>query len=103
MTARFEKKDIIKYGLYKLLVKLTGRTLPWGNLTGIRPVKLAMAMIESGMKNSETAQEMREQYLVSPEKTALAVAIANREDTAFISAFRFAQVSAFTVHSALIL
>ena len=78
-TLRKENKDIIKYGLYKLLVKLTGRTLPWGNLTGIRPVKLAMAMIESGMKNSETAQEMRERYLVSPEKTALAVAIANRE------------------------
>ena len=31
------------------------------------------------MKNSEAAQEMRERYLVSPEKTALAVAIANRE------------------------
>ena len=61
------------------MVKLTGRTLPWGNLTGIRPAKLAMAMLESGMKNSEAAQEMRERYLVSPEKTALAIAIANRE------------------------
>ena len=78
-TLRKENKDIIKYGLYTLLVKLTGRNLPWGNLTGIRPVKLTMAMIESGMKNSEAAQEMRERYLVSPEKTALAVTIANRE------------------------
>ena len=76
---RKENKDSIKYALYQLLVKLTGRTLPWGNLTGIRPAKLAMGMIESGMKNTEAAQEMREKYLVSPQKTALAITIANRE------------------------
>ncbi|MDD7218954.1 MAG: coproporphyrinogen dehydrogenase HemZ [Clostridia bacterium] len=76
---RKENKDSLKYALYNLLVKLTGKTLPWGNLTGIRPAKLAMGMIESGMSNVETAREMREKYLVSPEKTALAVTIANRE------------------------
>ena len=76
---RKENKDNIKYVLYQLLVKLTGRTLPWGNLTGIRPAKLAMGMIESGMKNTEAAREMRERYLVSPQKTALAITIANRE------------------------
>ncbi len=76
---RKEQKDIIKQVLYRILVKLTGRTLPWGNLTGIRPAKLAMAMIESGMSNAETAAKMRELYLVSPQKTALAVSIANRE------------------------
>lgn len=76
---RKEQKDVLKYSLYKLLTKLTGKTLPWGNLTGIRPAKLAMAMIEAGMKNSEIAEEMRKRYLVSPEKTALAITIANRE------------------------
>ena len=45
---RKENKDNIKYALYQLLVKLTGR-------------------------------EMRERYLVSPQKTALAITIANRE------------------------
>ena len=53
---RKERKDIVKIALYKLLVKLTGKTLPWGNLTGIRPAKLAMGLIESGMKNTEAAQ-----------------------------------------------
>ena len=76
---RKERKDIVKIALYKLLVKLTGKTLPWGNLTGIRPAKLAMGLIESGMKNTEAAQEMRERYMVSPQKTALAITIANRE------------------------
>lgn len=61
-------------------MKLTGRTLPWGNLTGIRPAKLAMGMIESGMKNTEIAQEMRECYLVKQQrKLHLAITIANRE------------------------
>ncbi|MDO4649445.1 MAG: coproporphyrinogen dehydrogenase HemZ [Eubacteriales bacterium] len=76
---RKENKDVIKAALYEVLCKISGRTLPWGNLTGIRPAKLAMALIESGMSNVETAEEMRNRYLVSNEKTALAVAIANRE------------------------
>jgi oxygen-independent coproporphyrinogen-3 oxidase len=76
---RRQNKDIIKMLLYRILVRLTGRTLPWGNLTGIRPAKLAMGMIESGMKNTEVAAVMRERYMVSPEKTALAISIANRE------------------------
>lgn len=76
---RKANKDILKYTLYQVLTKLTGRTLPWGNLTGIRPVKLVMGMLEEGMKNTEVAREMREKYLVSPQKTALAVTIANRE------------------------
>ena len=76
---RRKNKDAIKYALYQMLSKATGKTLPWGNLTGIRPVKMAMGMLESGMKNTEIARYMRDQYLVSPEKTALAVTIANRE------------------------
>ena len=63
---RKERKDIVKLALYRLLVSLTGKTLPWGNLTGIRPAKLAMGLIESGMKNTEAAQEMRDRYMVTP-------------------------------------
>lgn len=76
---RKKNKDLLKYALYRVLEKLTGRTLPWGNLTGIRPAKLAMGMLEEGMKNTDIAREMRERYLVSPEKAALAITIANRE------------------------
>ncbi len=79
MELRKQNKDSIKYALYQVLVKMTEKTLPWGNLTGIRPAKLAMGMIESGMKNTEVAKEMRERYLVSPKKAALAITIANRE------------------------
>lgn len=54
---RRENKDRLKYAIYKLLVQLSGKTLPWGNLTGIRPVKLVMEMLESGMSNPEAAEK----------------------------------------------
>ena len=76
---RKQNKDSLKYALYQLLTELTGRTLPWGNLTGIRPAKLAMGMLESGRKNTEIAEELRNLYCVSPQKAALAITIANRE------------------------
>ena len=78
-TNRKETKNSLKRTLYRLLSEYTGVELPWGNLTGIRPAKLAMGLIESGMKNTEAAQELRERYMVSPQKTALAITIANRE------------------------
>lgn len=73
------RKNKLKQVLYKLLSQLTGQTLPWGNLTGIRPTKFAMGLIESGMSNAQAAEYMRNTYFTSKEKTALAITIANRE------------------------
>lgn len=38
---RFYDKSAVKSAVYKYLSELTGRTLPWGTLTGIRPVRIA--------------------------------------------------------------
>lgn len=73
------RKNKLKQVLYRLLVQETGRTLPWGNLTGIRPTKIAMGLIESGMSNAQAADYMRKTYFTSNEKTALSITIANRE------------------------
>lgn len=73
------RKNKLKQVLYKLLSQATGQTLPWGNLTGIRPTKIAMGLIESGMSNAQAAEYMRNAYFTSNEKTALAITIANRE------------------------
>ena len=79
MHGRKERKNQTKILLYHMLQKRTGQELPWGTLTGVRPTKIPMALIDAGHSNVETAKIMREQYLVSREKTALAVSIANRE------------------------
>ncbi len=76
---RKETKNKIKRRLYVLLLLRTGRGLPWGALTGIRPVKLAMAKLAEGMGETETALYMQKTYFASAEKTALSIEIAQRE------------------------
>ncbi len=44
-------KDKLKQGVYRLLRRQTGKELPWGTLTGIRPTKLVMGMLEEGRTN----------------------------------------------------
>ena len=56
-----------------------GQKLPWGNLTGIRPTKIPMGLLEKGWKNTEIAAYMRDKYRCSSEKAALGIMIANRE------------------------
>ena len=76
---RKETKNALKKVLYRSLQAVTGKSLPWGNLTGIRPTKIPMKLLEEGWTNVKIAEYMRETYSVSKEKTALAIAIANRE------------------------
>ena len=76
---RKELKNEVKRLVYRQLSSYTGQKLPWGNLTGIRPTKIPMAMLEQGYRNVEIADYMRKTYYTSNEKTSLAIAIANRE------------------------
>lgn len=72
-------KNQLKKLIYQELSAFTGKTLPWGTLTGIRPTKIPMAMLEEGHSNLEIARYMWETYDCSKEKTALAISIAHRE------------------------
>ena len=72
-------KNCLKKLMYDKLCAFTGETLPWGTLTGIRPTKIPMAMLEAGKSNLEIARYMWETYDCSKEKAALAISIANRE------------------------
>ena len=74
-----EYKNAFKRFFYVCLCKETGRTLPWGNLTGIRPTKIVMTMLEQGKSEEETVAFLREMHLVSEEKAALGMEIAKRE------------------------
>ena len=65
--------------MYGILSEETGRTLPWGTLTGIRPTRLAMQLLEQGKTEEEVDAHMRSAYLCSEEKAALAIDIAKRE------------------------
>ena len=72
-------KDGFKTFLYKSLQEETGKSLPWGNLTGIRPTKIAYGMLEQGKSSREIVDYLRGRHFVSGEKALLSIDIAKRE------------------------
>ncbi len=76
---RRETKNRLKQTLYRLLSDFSGKTLPWGTLTGIRPVKIATSRLEEGASAEEIRAYMRETYFATDEKIDLAVEVAVRE------------------------
>lgn len=74
-----QRKDVFKRFLYTSLREYTGKNLPWGNLTGIRPAKIATGMLEEGKSGQEILDYMRDAHYVSEEKARLALEIAGRE------------------------
>lgn len=76
---RIGTKNLLKQHIYKLLSEHTGKTLPWGTLTGIRPTKIAMNLLEEGKTEADVAQYMEKTYGTSAQKIALSLEIAQRE------------------------
>ena len=76
---RIAVKNELKRLLYRLLAEYTHRQLPWGTLTGIRPAKLAMGMLEEGKDDGDVLAYMRDMYYCSDRKAQLALDIAKRE------------------------
>ncbi len=74
-----KSKNDLKKSIYQDLSAKTGKVLPWGDLTGIRPTRIAMNLMEEGMTRDEVFSYMKETYLVSDEKINLSIDIAQRE------------------------
>lgn len=72
-------KEVLKDCLYRLLRDMTGRELPWGMLTGVRPTKIAMKLLEEGRSRQEIKEHLTGHYLVSEGKAELAMKVADRE------------------------
>ena len=76
---RSQLHDLFKKRVYKHLVSLTGRNLPWGFLTGVRPSKRAMALLDEGMEDAAVIKTFIDSYMVSEEKGDLALKVAKNE------------------------
>ena len=72
-------KNVVKKMFYLMLAERTGREMPWGSLTGIRPTKIALTRLEEGWKEEDIRSFMKETYLASDEKIDLSIEIAARE------------------------
>lgn len=76
---RTATKNRIKRRLYLLLMSHTGKVLPWGTLTGIRPTKIAMTKLKEGVDEEAVFSYMKDTYFASDEKVDLSIEIARRE------------------------
>jgi oxygen-independent coproporphyrinogen-3 oxidase len=72
-------KESFKRFFYEILREITGKELPWGSLTGIRPTKLSYQMLEEGQDEKDILSFMEKKYFVSPQKACLGLDIAKRE------------------------
>ena len=59
--------------------ELLGHIPPWGILTGVRPAKVASALLYSGKGIIKSKRIMRDEYFLNPQKAALAVSVASNE------------------------
>lgn len=62
---------------YKLYEKVLGHGLPWGVLTGVRPVRLMRNLYKTEEKLQDVIEKFRNTYLVSDEKIQLCTDVFN--------------------------
>ena len=77
-----DKKDaheVFKDSLYKKLSEKTGKKLPWGYLTGVRPSKIAYTMLEEGATKEQIKKHFMDKHYASEEKAELALTVARKE------------------------
>ena len=70
LEKRFHKRQI-KQALYAVMKTATGRTPPWGSLTGIRPTRLIYEGMSRGLSQKEATEETMRLFDVHPDKASL--------------------------------
>lgn len=101
------KKELDR-ALYRKLKEITGRSLAWGVLTGVRPTKIAMKKLEEGMDKGAFVQWFqkkiwrvkRKLFLHGKSQTGRKNYLTDwimKMDTVCMSEFHSAQVSVATV------
>lgn len=65
--------------LYRALSEISGKTLPWGTLTGVRPTKQVLDLLLNGKTEDEISDFYEKEYLASASKAGLAIKVAENE------------------------
>ena len=79
MAGRKDFKREVRRGVYSLLSGHTGKSLPWGMLTGIRPAKIVHELLDEGFDRQRIEDRMIGYFKVSPDKAELLYEIATAE------------------------
>ncbi len=65
--------------MFKAGKEMLGHVPPWGILTGVRPAKVASALIRAGNGINKSKRILRDDFLLNPQKASLAVGVASNE------------------------
>lgn len=76
-------KNPIKGMLYEMLSAYTGKELPWGSLTGVRPTKIATECLEQGKSEEEIRKLYIDVYLTTEQKAEICIEVAKKEQQLF--------------------
>ncbi len=76
---RREYKNSLLRKLYVILQKMTGISLPWGIMTGIRPTKQVLERLEEGEAPETIRRFLKEEYYCSDPKISTSLTVAGRE------------------------
>jgi oxygen-independent coproporphyrinogen-3 oxidase len=74
-----EYENALCMALFGLLRDQTGKNPPWGMLTGVRPVRLAHPLLESGRSDDEIIRYFSRRFAVTEQKSRLAIDTARAE------------------------
>ena len=72
------RKEVDRF-IYRLLSDYTGRTLPWGTLTGIRPTKIIFQWLLEGLDETEIENRFCDTYLSTRQKAHICTKVAKKE------------------------
>lgn len=72
-------RDEVKRAVYRMLSAETKKTLPWGTLTGVRPVKQVLERLEAGESKEAIDEFLQTEYYCSKEKRELSLSVAAKE------------------------
>ncbi|MGM0395774.1 MAG: coproporphyrinogen dehydrogenase HemZ [Bacillota bacterium] len=72
---RASRNNTVKHLIYKVLDRNLKTNLPWGILTGTRPVKIAKILMDKGLDIDETLDTLTEAYLLRPDKARLIIQV----------------------------
>lgn len=76
---RRERRNDFMRTLYSALSANTGKKLPWGILTGVRPVKLFSEGLSKGLTDDEILRRMSSEYYINSSRLNMALSVAKNE------------------------
>lgn len=78
-TSERIEKIAIGVAVFEAGKRFFGSVPPWGILTGVRPAKLAIELLDKGMEPTQVKKLLEKEYFLNPKKSALVTEIAQFE------------------------